>query len=73
MTSTSAVQNDIDHAVEHVQRRLGSQVRGFRVVHFDNGLTLYGFARSFYGKQLALHYIRQATGLPVASNAIEVV
>jgi hypothetical protein len=55
-----------------VRCRLSGQVRDFRLVVGDNGVTLRGRARTYYAKQLAQHAVMEATDLPIMANEIEV-
>jgi hypothetical protein len=54
-------------------RRWGRCVRGLRVELGEGGLVLHGQTTSYYAKQLAQHAAAGAAGLPVRTNAIEVV
>jgi hypothetical protein len=57
---------------DQVRRRLGGQVRDFRLVVSANGVVLRGSVPSYYVKQLAQHMIMGAMGLTVLANEIEV-
>ncbi len=54
-------------------QRWGRRVRDLRVEAQAGGLVLYGQAASYYTKQLAQHAAAEAGGLPIRTNAIEVV
>jgi hypothetical protein len=56
-----------------LQQRWGRQVRHLRVELEDGGLVLHGWAATYYAKQLAQHAAAEVAGLPVHTNAIEVV
>ncbi len=56
----------------HLQSRLGSRVRQLRVVCRDDGVVLYGNARTYHAKQLAQHLVMEITDLPILANEIEV-
>jgi len=62
----------IDQIEVDVRSRLNGRLKDFRLVHGDGGLVLRGRAQSYYAKQLAQHAVREATGLPIAANEIEV-
>jgi len=72
-TKISAFARDeIDRLEQHVQRRVGGRLRGFRLQTEAAGLILQGRAANYHAKQLAQHAIMEATRLPIAANAIEV-
>jgi hypothetical protein len=52
--------------------RLGSRVRGLRVILTQEGLILQGRAATFHAKQLAQHTAMEVASLPILSNDIEV-
>jgi hypothetical protein len=56
----------------HAQRRLGGQVRNFRLVVTGKGLILHSHAQTYYAKQPAQHAVMEATRLPILANEIEV-
>jgi hypothetical protein len=56
-----------------LQQRWGRQVRHLRVELEDGGLVLHGCAATYYAKQLAQHAAAEVVGMPVHTNAIEVV
>jgi hypothetical protein len=56
-----------------LQARLGGQVRGLRLELQEGRVVLHGQCRTYYAKQLAQHAVMDATALPIAANAIEVV
>jgi hypothetical protein len=56
----------------YVQRRLGGQVRDFRLEVAHQGLVLKGRARTYYAKQLAQHAVMNVARLRVWANEIEV-
>ena len=43
-----------------------------RLVVVDKGLILRGYAHTYYAKQLAQHWVMEATRLPILANEIEV-
>lgn len=71
----------IDAAADHWARRAaaillqrwGRRIRDLRVELEGGGLVLHGWAATYYAKQLAQHAAAEAAGLPVHTNAIEVV
>jgi hypothetical protein len=56
-----------------LQQRWGRQIRHLRVELEDGCLILHGWADTYYAKQLAQHAAAEVVGLPVHTNAIEVV
>jgi hypothetical protein len=62
-----------DRAAAILLRRWGRRIHGLRVEMRQSGVVLYGWAQSYYAKQLAQHAAAEAAGLPVSANAIEVV
>jgi hypothetical protein len=65
-------QAEIERLERNVRRRLGANVRNFRLVVRANGLILLGHASTYYAKQLAQHAIMATTELPIVANEIEV-
>ncbi len=71
----------IDPATDHwaqraaaiLLQRWGRRIRELRVELDDGGLVLHGWAATYYAKQLAQHAAAEAAGLPVHTNAIEVI
>lgn len=55
-----------------VQRRLGGQVRNFRLLVLADGLVLLGEATTFYAKQLAQHAVMRESAGAILANRIEV-
>jgi hypothetical protein len=56
-----------------VQIRLGTRVKGLRVLRGARGILLEGCAQNYYAKQLVLHSVMKETQLPIELNGIEVV
>ena len=54
-------------------QRWGRRIRDLRIDLAEGGLVLHGWAATYYAKQLAQHAAAEAAGLPVRTNAIEVV
>jgi hypothetical protein len=50
--------------------KLAGRVRDLRLRVGERGVTLRGYARTYYAKQLAQHAVMEATDLPVAANEI---
>jgi hypothetical protein len=57
----------------HVENRLGSRLRNFRVVIEPPGLVLIGSCATYFVKQLAQHALLEVARLPLVANRIEVV
>ncbi len=56
----------------HVQSRLGGQLREFRIDVQAEGLLLQGHARTYHARQQAEQAVREATGMAILGNEIEV-
>ena len=68
----TAKENDMDRLQMHVQNRLGSLVRDLRLETSERGLVIQGNAHTYYGKQLALQYVKEASQIPILANEIVV-
>ena len=55
-----------------MQRRLGSRVRGLRVLRLPAGLIIQGRAATYHAKQLATHAAMEFADEPILANDIEV-
>jgi hypothetical protein len=55
-----------------IQRRLGSRVRGLRVLRLPTGLVIQGRTQTYYAKQLATHAAMEFADDPILANDIEV-
>ena len=55
-----------------MQRRLGSRVRGLRVLRQPAGLIIQGRAATYHAKQLATHAAMEFADEPILANDIEV-
>jgi hypothetical protein len=55
-----------------VQRRLGSRVRGLRILNRPGGIILQGRATTYHAKQLAQHAVMEVIHQPILANDIEV-
>jgi hypothetical protein len=55
-----------------VQRRLGTRIRGLRVIVHEDGIMLQGVVSTYHAKQLAQHAAMDLTDLPILANDIEV-
>ena len=55
-----------------MQRRLGSRVRGLRVLRLPAGLIIQGRAATYHVKQLATHAAMEYADEPILANDIEV-
>jgi hypothetical protein len=62
----------IEEAVVKLQNRVGSRVRGLRVVIEDRHIILHGRAPTYHAKQLVQHAAMAILGLPILANRIEV-
>ena len=63
---------EVDKLGELVRCRLAGRVTDFKLAVRDNGLVLKGRCRSYHAKQLAQHFIAEATEIAVLANEIEV-
>jgi osmotically-inducible protein OsmY len=78
--NTKTPENTVDLSVAdgvteleaRVRSRLSGQVRDFRLLVGDKGVTLRGRTRTYYAKQLAQHAVMEAMVLPIVANEIEV-
>lgn len=73
MNRDSPPNRDPQQVEATLRQLLGRRVRDLRVLIDQETVVLRGQTTTFYGKQLALHLARQAIGLPVTANEIEVV
>ncbi|HLN31800.1 MAG TPA: hypothetical protein VK395_28940 [Gemmataceae bacterium] len=62
----------VDHLELIIQRRLGSRVRGLRIIVRHDGVILQGRATTYHAKQLAQHAAMELGELPILANEIEV-
>lgn len=53
-------------------RRLGSRIRGLRLVFAQAGLILRGRSETYHAKQIAQHAAMEITATPILANEIEV-
>ena len=56
-----------------LHRRLGNQLRDFRVTIQSDGLILQGRVRTYYGKQVAQHVVMEVSDLAIFANETEVI
>jgi hypothetical protein len=52
--------------------RLGSRVRGLRLVFEQTGVILRGRSETYHAKQIAQHAVMEITAEPILANEIEV-
>jgi hypothetical protein len=64
---------ELDKLQEDVRCRLAGRVFDLRLLFRDNGLVLQGYAHSYHAKQLAQHFVVQATYIPLVANDIKVI
>lgn len=50
--------------------KLSGRIRDLRLEVGERGVTLRGYARTYYAKQLAQHAVMEATDLPIVANEI---
>ena len=55
-----------------VRRRLGTRIRGLRVIVNQDGIVLQGVVYTYHAKQLAQHAALDMIELPLLANQIEV-
>jgi hypothetical protein len=53
-------------------RRLGSRIRGLRLVFEQTGVILRGRSETYHAKQIAQHAVMEFTAAPILANEIEV-
>ena len=63
---------EVDRLEEYVRCRLAGRVHDLRLLLRDNGLVLQGHAHSYHAKQLAQHFVVEATHVPLVANDIQV-
>ena len=63
---------DVEQNEEELQQRLRGHVADLHLQVHDGRLVLQGRCASYYAKQLAQHAAMTLTGMPIASNRIEV-
>jgi hypothetical protein len=61
---------EIDRLEAAKKRELRGSIFNLRIDLQENGLVLFGKARSYYAKQLAQSYVMDSAGLDLASNQI---
>jgi hypothetical protein len=57
---------------EQIRSRLSGRVGRFRILLSEHGVTLRGYALSFYAKQLAQQAVLEAGIRPIEANEIQV-
>ena len=62
---------DTDRLEVQIQSRLGSRVSSLRLQAVGHGLVIHGQATTYYAKQLAQHFLMDASPRPVVENLIE--
>lgn len=62
----------LDELEASAQDALRGRVWGFRLAAQSDGLVLLGRSRSFYGKQIAQHFVMARTNLRICANRIVV-
>ena len=65
-------ENAVSELASAVRERHRDVVRELRVEVIEGGVILYGFAYSFYGKQVAQHEVLHRTNLVLLANRITV-
>jgi hypothetical protein len=65
--------HELDKLQEYVRCRLAGRVFDLRLLLRDNGLVLQGHAHSYHAKQLAQHFVVEATCIPLVANDIKVI
>jgi hypothetical protein len=61
-----------DYLESMLLRRLGSRVRGLRILLRGNGVILQGRTATYHAKQMAQHIMMELLPLPILANDIEV-
>ncbi|MFO0815721.1 MAG: hypothetical protein U0796_21085 [Gemmatales bacterium] len=56
----------------YISKRVGGSVSQFQLKAADDGLILYGRAKSYYVKQLVQEAVMERTSMPILSNEIQV-
>ncbi len=63
---------EVDKLQEYVRCRLAGKVLDLRLLLRDDGLVLQGHSHSYHAKQLAQHFVVEATYLPLVADDIKV-
>ena len=62
--------------VDHIERRIrdefAERVHNFHIQAFDDGLVLEGRTKTYFGKQMVLKAVMDATSLPILADRIVV-
>lgn len=53
-------------------RRIGTRIRGLRLVFAQTGVILRGRSETFHAKQVAQHALMELSETPILANEIEV-
>jgi hypothetical protein len=72
-TGADAVEATIADLETQLQRKLRGVVHELRLRQRDQGVSLHGYAYTYYAKQLAQHVFMSATTLALISNEIAVI
>ncbi len=69
---TPTATSGFEQMENRVQAKLRGRIHNLRVLFYECGIVLQGFARTYYAKQLAQHAVMAETRLPILANNIEV-
>lgn len=79
LNSTATVQEspvDPWEQVDQIERKIrdefSQRVHNFHIQAFDDGLVLEGRTKTFYGKQMLINAVMEATSLPILADRIVV-
>ena len=64
--------SEADRLQEYVRCQLAGRLQDLRPLLRDNGVVLQGNAHSYHAKELAQHFVVEATHIPLMTNDIEV-
>lgn len=62
----------VDRIERSIRNEFSHRVHNFHIQAFDDGLVLEGRTKTFYGKQMLLKAVMDATSLPILADRIVV-
>lgn len=62
----------VDHIERRIRNEFSHRVHNFHIQAFDDGLVLEGRTKTYYGKQMVLKAVMDATSLPILADRIVV-
>lgn len=62
----------VDRIERRIRNEFSHRVHNFHIQAFDDGLVLEGRTKTYYGKQMLLKAVMDATSLPILADRIVV-